>query len=105
MTQSWNKNQKTIINDYIEAGFNPADFSNPAIDELKMQLAYQAKRNADNLFPYLENYDYEQLDEIRLGLKSKVDITQYTDPKFSAEAMHMKRIELEDQMYKVGKND
>lgn len=69
----------------------------PEIDAFKMRLAYLAFKNGADITPYLTNFDYDQLDEIRLGLLSNVDVTAYAIPEISAEDMHMKRLYLEDQ--------
>lgn len=96
--------QSNIIKDCIAAGFDPSGFAKPEIDGFKMQLAYHTLRNGNDLSSYLQNYTHEQLEQIRAGLRSKIDVNQYADPTLAAENMHHKRMILEFAIGK-GKSD
>lgn len=92
--------QLSIIEDCIAAGFDPSGFAKPQFDGFKMQLAYHALRNGNDLSSYLQNYTHEQLEQIRVGLRSNIDVSQYADPNLTAEVMHKKRMSLE---FAIGK--
>ena len=92
---SFDKTQASIIEACITAGLDPSGFAKPEIDGLKMQLAYHALRNRNDLSPYLQDYSHEQLEQIRAGLRSKIDVKQYANPNLPAENMHHKRMSLE----------
>jgi hypothetical protein len=97
-TKTFNNQQLQIINDCNALGLDSSKFAKPHIDEFKMILAFQALRNNDDLSLFLDDYNHEQLDEIRLGLKSKINITKYLDPSLHADHMHMLRLKLESEL-------
>ena len=87
--------QKSIIDDCNKIGFDTSLFT-PEVDPLNMRLVFLAHRKGLDITPYMKDFNYDQLDEIRLGLITGVDVSKYADPKISADDMHMKRIYLED---------
>lgn len=87
--------QQKIIDDCNKIGVDTSSFT-PDINPLNMRLVYLAFRKGLDITPYMKDFNYDQLDEIRLGLITGVDVSKYADPKISADDMHMKRICLED---------
>ena len=90
--EQFSDNQKHIINRCIEMGFDPSSFAKPEIDCFKMQLAFHAIRNGNDLTPYLADFDHDQLEQIRDGLRTKVDVSKYAKVELSGdEMMHKKK--------------
>lgn len=93
--RGYNDEQKSVLADCINMNYDISNLT-PDIDCFKMRLAYLAFKNGNDITDYLEEFDHDQLDEIRLGMMMKVDVKKYTNPLFSAEEMHLIRIALED---------
>lgn len=89
--------QTKVLKSAVDAGYDPTSFADPQYDWAKMQLAYHAMRNGNNLVPYLSNFDFDQLEEIRIGLRSKLDVSSFAKPEINAEEMHLLRLKLEDE--------
>ena len=87
--------QQNIIDDCNKIGMDTSSFT-PEINPLNMRLVFLAFRKGLDITPYMKDFNYDQLDEIRLGLITGVDVSKYVDPKILADDMHMKRISLED---------
>ena len=96
----FNLQQQKMILACEEKGFNPSGFAKPEIDAFKMQLAFQSLRNGNDLSKYLTDFNYDQLDEIRIGMHFNVDVSQYAKPETHANDMHMLRLQLEDTQSK-----
>lgn len=90
-------NQAKVLKDVMDSGYDPVSFANPQYDWTKMQLAFHALRNGNDLAPYLNDFNVDQLDEIRIGLRSKVDVSLFAKPEIDAEEMHLLRLKLEDE--------
>lgn len=91
----FSNDQIKVIDACIASGYNPANFLNPQYDWAKMRIAYHTLRNGNDLSPYLADFDHAQLDEIRLGLLSGVDVSQYAITSLDAGEMQHKRMSLE----------
>ena len=90
--EQFNDNQKSIINDCIEMGLDPSSFAKPEYDCFKMQLAFHAMRNGNDLTPYLADFNHDQLEQIRDGLRTKVDVSKYANVKLTyKDMMHKKK--------------
>lgn len=98
MNNVFNEDQLKVIKECKESGYDPSSFARPELDSFKMRLAFHAMRNGNDLSGYLDSFNLDQLDEIRIGLKSGVNVDLYAHPDLSANLMHMKRIELEDKL-------
>ena len=98
----FNDEQKAVIMECINSGFSEDSFARPELDAFKMRLAFHAMRNGNDLSKYLDSFNHEQLDEIRIGLKSGVDVDSYALVELSAVEMHMRRIALEDKVVQNG---
>ena len=96
MIIQFNTEQRLTINACKEHGYDISALT-PEIDAFKMRLAYLAFKASVDITRYLPHFDYDQLDEIRLGLLSNLNVSEYAKPEISAELMHMKRIYLEDK--------
>jgi allophanate hydrolase subunit 2 len=96
MSNEFNQEQLEVINACKAKGYSILSFT-PDIDALKMRLAYLAFKDGLDITPYLNSFNHDQLDEIRLGLVSGINISEYTDAALTAEDMHMKRLYLEDK--------
>lgn len=98
----FNDEQQAVIKECINSGFSPESFARPELDAFKMRLAFHAMRNGNDLSNYLDRFNHEQLDEIRIGLKSGVNVESYAIIELSADEMHMRRIALEDKVVQNG---
>lgn len=98
----FNDEQQAVINECINSGFSADSFARPELDAFKMRLAFHAMRNGNDLSNYLDRFNHEQLDEIRIGLKSGVNVESYAIIELSADEMHMRRIALEDKVVQNG---
>lgn len=96
MTTQYNSEQLLTISACKALGYDISALT-PEIDAFKMRLAYLGFKSGVDIAKYLITFNYDQLDEIRLGLLAKVDVSEYANPEISAEEMHMKRIYLEDK--------
>lgn len=94
----FNNDQLKVIKECEESGYDPSSFARPELDSFKMRLAFHAIRNGNDLSFYLDSFNHEQLEEIRIGLLSGVDVDSYAITDLSADEMHMRRVELEDKL-------
>ncbi len=101
-TIQFNREQLKVLDEANAAGVDSTAWASPEIDAFKMRLAFHAMRNGNDLSKYLESFNHEQLDEIRIGLKSGVDVESYAIAELSADEMHMRRIALEDKVVQNG---
>lgn len=86
--------QKEIINNCIADGVDPSSFANPNVDSFNMQVAAYAIRQGIDLSRYLVDFDFEQLNQIRLAIKLKLKVSQIAIIGMSAREMYLKRIAL-----------
>jgi hypothetical protein len=87
--------QQQIIDLCSELGLDSSNFMVINPESFKLQVVYHGLRDGIDLGMYLEKFDCEQLEEIRLAKKSGLDITQIAIVELSSEQMMMKRISLE----------
>lgn len=73
-TEQFNIYQQEIINKAIHNGLDPSSFANPNVDQFKMQVAAHALNQGINLSGYLNDFDFTQLNEIRLTIKAKINV-------------------------------
>ena len=86
--------QKEIINNCLADGIDPSSFAKPTINSFNMQVAAYALNQNINLSKYLEDFDFEQLNEIRLAIKFKLKASKIAIIGMSAREMYLKRITL-----------
>ena len=86
--------QKEIINNCITDGIDPSSFARPNISSFSMQVAAYALAQNINLSQYLNDFNFEQLNEIRLAIKSRIKISRIAVKGMSAREMYLKRIKL-----------
>lgn len=92
--KEFNIYQQEVINKSITNGIDPSSFAKPHIDEFKMQIAARALEEGINLSKYLEDFDFYQLNEIRLTLKSKLNVAQIAKKSLSYLEMQACRLKL-----------
>lgn len=86
--------QKEVINNCLADGIDPSSFAKPAINSFNMQVAAYALSQNINLSKYLEDFDFEQLNEIRLAIKFKLKASKIAVIGMSAREMYLTRIAL-----------
>lgn len=86
--------QTKIIKKCIEAGYNPESFADPKYEWTKMHIAFHAMRNEIDMSPYLDKFDIDQLEEIRIGLILGLDVSSYAIPELSDDDMRHKRMSI-----------
>ncbi len=86
--------QKEIIKNSLADGINPSSFARPTISSFNMQVAAYALSQNINLSKYLDDFDFEQLNEIRLAIKFKLKASKIAIIGMSAREMYLKRIAL-----------
>ncbi len=86
--------QKEIIRNSLADGIDPSSFAKPTINSFNMQVAAYALKQHIDLSKYLEDFDFEQLNEIRLAIKFKLKVSQIAIIGMSAREMCLKRIAL-----------
>lgn len=84
--------QQEVINKSISNGIDPSSFAKPHIDQFKMQVAARALEDGINLSNYLEDFDFYQLNEIRLAIKSKLNVREIAKIGLSYLEMHKRRL-------------
>ncbi|MDD3266866.1 MAG: hypothetical protein PHC75_06790 [Burkholderiales bacterium] len=92
--KKFNVYQQEVINKSISNGIDPSSFAKPHIDEFKMQIAARALEEGINLSKYLEDFDFYQLNEIRLTLKSKLNVAEIAKKGLSYIEMQACRLKL-----------
>lgn len=92
--KKFNIYQQEVINKSISNGIDPSSFAKPHIDEFKMQIAARALEEGINLSSYLEDFDFYQLNEIRLTLKSKLNVAEIAKKGLSYLEMQARRLSL-----------
>lgn len=74
-------------------------YDNRLFSELEKVLSIITEKNTlDNVFKIIEmhsDFDYNQMEQIYLGLKNKVDTNIYSKPEFNSDQMREIRIGLE----------
>lgn len=119
----FNKQQQNYLRKYVEQGIDISSFAKPEYSQLKMKFLCEAMHepyDSSNLFHYAhldlgllkalrrmcmagvddlkyysDKYTYDKLEEIKLGLVRKVDVSVYDDPTFPTACMRVLRELLE----------
>lgn len=86
--------QTKVIKKCIEAGYNPHSFADPKYEWTKMHIAFHAMRNEIDMSPYLDKFDIDQLEEIRIGLILGLDVSFYAIPELTDDEMRHKRMSI-----------
>jgi len=102
MNTQFNAEQVRLLDECASIGFNSAVIKNPDIDAFKIRVAIHTFRNGNDLTPYLEKFNIDQLEEIRIGLLSGIDVTLYAKTDLPASEMHLIRCQLEDKLLTNG---
>ena len=120
----FNKQQQNYLRKCVEQGIDISSFAKPEYSQLKMKFLCEAMHepyDSSNLFHYAhldlgllkalrrmciagvddlkyysDKYTYDKLEEIKLGLVRKVDVSVYDDPKFPTACMRELREMLEN---------
>lgn len=92
--KNFNIYQQEIINNSLADGIDPSSFAKPHIDQFKMQVAAHALDQGINLSLYLEDFDFIELNEIRLAIKSNLNVAKIAVKGLSSEEMHARRLKL-----------
>lgn len=90
--ETFNIYQQEIINKSLHYGLDPSGFAKPSIDQYKMQVAAHALNQGINLSQYLEDFDFNQLNEIRLAIKAKINIALVAIKGISSREMQTIRL-------------
>lgn len=88
----FDSNQVKIINQAINAGFNPEYYSNPDYDWFKMQQCFLAQKRNIDLSQYVKDFDGTRLSIIYDGLRMGLDVSEYANPEFGIAEMVHRRI-------------
>jgi|GEM_PF-3899068 len=99
--KKFNIYQQEVINNSLADGIDPSGFAKPHIDQFKMQVAAYALDQGVDLSPYLEDFDFIELNEIRLAIKSNLNVSQIAVKGLSSHEMHDRRLKL----LKAGQSD
>ena len=119
----FNKQQQNYLRKCVEQGIDISSFAKPEYSQLKMKFLCEAMHepyDSSNLFHYAhldlgllkalrrmcmagvddlkyysDKYTYDKLEEIKLGLVRKVDVSVYDDPTFPTACMRFLRELLE----------
>lgn len=119
----FNKQQQNYLRKCVEQGIDISSFAKPEYSQLKMKFLCEAihehydssnlfrfahldlgllkalrrmcMAGVDNLKYYSDEYTYDKLEEIKLGLVRKVDVSVYDDPTFPTVLMRFLRELLE----------
>lgn len=119
----FNKQQQNYLRKCVEQGIDISPFAKPEYSQLKMKFLCEAMHEpydssnlfrfahldlgllkalrrmcmagVDNLKYYSDEYTYDKLEEIKLGLVRKVDVSVYDDPTFPTVLMRCLRELLE----------
>ncbi|AUR52186.1 hypothetical protein [Aquella oligotrophica] len=92
--KKFNVYQQEIINNSLADGIDPSSFAKPHIDQFKMQVAAHALDQGINLSAYLEDFDFIELNEIRLAIKSNLNVAKIAIKGLSCKEMHERRLKL-----------
>ena len=120
----FNKQQQNYLRKCVEQGIDISSFAKPEYSQLKMKFLCEAMHEpydssnlfhyahldlgllkalrrmcmagVDNLKYYSDEYTYDKLEEIKLGLVRKVDVSVYDDPTFPTVLMKFLRELLEN---------
>lgn len=92
--EQFNIYQQEIINKSLANGVDPSSFARPNIDQFKMQVAAHALDRGINLSAYLDDFDFIQLNEIRLAIKAKLNVALIAIRGLSLQEMQDKRLQL-----------
>ena len=120
----FNKQQQNYLRKCVEQGIDISPFAKPEYSQLKMKFLCEAMHEpydssnlfdyahlalgllkalrrmcmagVDNLKYYSDEYTYDKLEEIKLGLVRKVDVSVYDDPTFPTVCMRFLRELLEN---------
>ena len=92
--KEFNIYQQEVINNSLTDGLDPSSFAKPHINQFKMQVAAHALQQGINLAPYIENFDFVELNEIRLAIRSNLNIAKIAIKGLSPEEMHTRRLEM-----------
>lgn len=92
--KEFNIYQQEVINNSLSDGLDPSSFAKPHINQFKMQVAAHALQQGINLAPYLENFDFIELNEIRLAIKSNLNIEEIVIRGLSSDEMHTRRLKM-----------
>lgn len=92
--EQFNIYQQEIINKSLAHGVDPSSFARPNIDQFKMQVAAHALDRGINLSAYLDDFDFIQLNEIRLAIKAKLNVALIAIRGLSLQEMQDKRLQL-----------
>ena len=120
----FNKQQQNYLRKCVEQGIDISSFAKPEYSQLKMKFLCEAMHepyDSSNLFRfahldlgllkalrrmcmagvddlkyYSDEYTYDKLEEIKLGLVRKVDVSVYDDPTFPTVCMRFLRELLEN---------
>lgn len=90
--ETFNIYQQEIINKSLHYGLDPSGFAKPNIDQYKMQVAAHALNQGINLTQYIEDFDFNQLNEIRLTIKAKLNIALVAIKGISIGEMQQRRL-------------
>lgn len=119
----FNKQQQNYLRKCVEQGIDISPFAKPEYSQMKMKFLCEALQEnydssnlfrfahldlgllkalrrmcmagVDNLKYYSDEYTYDKLEEIKLGLVRKVDVSVYDDPAFPTVLMRFLRELLE----------
>ena len=120
----FNKQQQNYLRKCVEQGIDISSFAKPEYSQMKMKFLCEAMHEhydssnlfrfahldlgllnalrrmciagVDNLKYYSDEYTYDKLEEIKLGLVRKVDVSVYDDPAFPTVLMRFLRELLEN---------
>lgn len=97
--EQFNIYQQEIINKSIANGVDPSSFARPSIDQFKMQVAAHALDRGINLAAYLDDFDFIQLNEIRLAIKARLNVALIAIKGISLQDMQSRRLQLLSQQF------